>query len=419
MAKYIITGGNKLHGRIRISGNKNAILPCMAAALLTEEEVTLRNVPRISDVDILSRLLEWVGARVERGEDWIKITSPKIRRTDLPQDLVSKLRASILLVGALIGRIGKVEFTHPGGDVIGRRDIDRHLNGFTQLGCKVQTHDRKYKVKQTSDGKDEVRIFVDMVTVTGTENLIMASARREGKTVIRNAAAEPHVVNLCQMLVKMGVEIEGIGTSTLAVKGKKVLKGAEFTIDSDYIEFGTYAIAAAVTGGEIEIENCSGLDLDPIIWPMVRMGLSIKANKQVIKISSRNLVAIRQLITNVWPGFPTDLMSVVIVLATQSRGISLLHDWVHDSRMFFVDKLITMGANITIADPYRVVVYGSTRLYGRNLETPDIRAGMALVLAALTARGQSTINRAELIERGYDDVISKLTSLGADIQRLE
>lgn len=419
MAKYIIEGGQKLSGKVRISGNKNSILPCLAASLLTEEKVVLKNVPKIADVDVLLEIMSELGTGYSMGDQEIKLQTPKIETHILKNELIRKLRASILLAGALLGRVGKVEFLHPGGDVIGRRDIDLHLSGFEQLGFKVKKTDQEYGVTNGGTKSPVAKIFLEIATVTGTENLILASVLKNGSTVIRNAAQEPHVVDLCKMLNNMGAKIDGIGSSTITIDGVKRLHGVEYAICSDNIELVTYAVAAALTGGEIEIANCQSVDLEPIFWPLRKMGIDFYVNDKSIKVSARNLTAINKLITNVWPGFPTDMMSVMIVLATQARGVSLMHDWIYESRMFFTDKLISMGANITIADPHRVLVYGPTKLYGRQLETPDIRAGMALVLAALIAEGKSIINRAELIERGYEDVVAKFSSLGAKIERID
>lgn len=407
-----------MSGKIRISGNKNSILPCLAACLLTDQEVTLCNVPQISDVGVFSEILKSVGAQVKIHDDVVKVRCEKVRKPLITEELAGKLRASILMVGALVGRVGKVEFFHPGGDIIGRRGIDLHLAGFQSLGCTVRTNDHRYKIVRARDDSRDSKIFLEIATVTGTENLILASVIGGGSTIIKNAAQEPHVVDLCTMLNAMGAKIEGVGTPVLTIRGVNTLKGVEFSIGSDYIELGTYAVAAALTGGEIEVANCKDFDLDPTIWPMVKMGLSIKQDGHTVRISAKKIQAIPKLVTNVWPGFPTDLMSIMIVLATQAKGVSLMHDWVYESRMFFVDKLIAMGANITIADPHRVLIYGPAKLYGRNLESPDIRAGMALVLAALIASGKSTINRAELIERGYENVVDKLISLGAKIERI-
>lgn len=418
MSKYIIEGGNKLKGKVIISGNKNSILPCMAACLLTDEEVILKNVPRISDVEVLIEILREIGAGVEKNDNEIKINCKNIHKTDLPQDLVKKLRASILFAGPLLSRFNKVSFVFPGGDIIGRRTIDPHIDGLKKLGFEFKIDDLKYQGKRGKNGHDK-EIFLSECSVTGTENMILASVLGDVNVTIKNCASEPHIVDLCQMLIKMGAQINGIGTQTLIIKGVKRLKGTEFSIRPDHIEFGTYAIAAVLTGGEIEIIKENLPDLKPIICHLEKMGLIFKENPDSISVSVRQIKSISKLHTNVWPGFPTDLMSAVIVLATKAHGMSLLHDWMYETRMFFVDKLISMGAHITIADPHRVLVYGPTKLHGRNLETPDIRAGMALVLASLVAEGQSIIDKAELIERGYEGVVEKFTSLGANIQKVD
>ncbi len=418
MSKYIIEGGIKLKGKITISGNKNEILPCLAACLLTSDEVILKNVPQISDVDVLLDILKEIGAEVDKGEHEIKIRCEKITKTDLPQDLVKKLRASILFVGPLLSRLGKISFVFPGGDIIGRRIIDPHIEGLEKLGFEFRINDLKYQGKRGRNGHDK-EIFLNECSVTGTENMILASVLGDVNVTIKNCASEPHIVDLCQMLIEMGAQIDGIGTQTLVIRGVKKLKGTEFSIRPDHIEFGTYAIAAVLTGGEIEIVKENLPDLKPIICHLEKMGLIFKENPDSITVSAKLIKSIPKLHTNVWPGFPTDLMSAVIVLATKAHGMSLLHDWMYETRMFFVDKLISMGAHITIADPHRVLVYGPTKLHGRNLETPDIRAGMALVLASLIADGRSIIDRAELIERGYEKVVEKLSLLGANIQKVD
>lgn len=419
MAKYIIEGGHKLNGRVKISGNKNSILPCLAASLLTEEEVVLTNVPNITDVEVMVEILMDLGAQIGREGDSLKVSCKNINKYVLSSDKVGKLRASVLLVGPLLARFGKADFSHPGGDVIGKRAIDLHLSGFEKLGYKVESHDLEYKARKRWGGDKDVRIFLELPTVTGTENLILAAVLKPGVTTLRNYAQEPHVGDLCKLLNQMGADIEGFGGSELTIKGVKVLNGTEFRISPDNMEFGTYAIAAAITRGEVILENCRDLDWEPIVWPLEKMGLIFEKKDDTFKVKSDRLQAISTLTTGWWPSFPTDLMSVVVVLATQSKGVSLLRDWVYESRMFFVDRLISMGASITIADPHRVLVSGPTSLYGRTQETPDIRAGMALVLASLVAEGKSTINKAELIERGYENVIEKLSSLGANINRAD
>lgn len=407
-----------MQGKVRISGNKNSILPCLAACLLTEEDVTLRNVPKISDVDVFSELLQELGAGVERGDDWIRVRCEKVQKTDLREELVGKLRASVLLAGPLLSRKGQVNFPPPGGDVIGRRSIDTHLEGFKELGFKFKSADRYYHGWGKICREDK-EIFLSEASVTATENLLLASVLGSSTIALKNCAEEPHVVDLCRLLVSMGARIEGVGASTLKVTGVKKLSGTDFTIRSDHVEFGTFAVAAAITGGKIEIDTTYLTDLESVIFPLTKMGVCFEEGKNSLIVSAGKLVSIPKLRVDTWPGFPTDMMSVAIVLATQARGVSLMHDWMYESRMFFVDKLISMGANITIADPHRVLVYGSTKLSGRSLETPDIRAGMALLLAALIAKGTSEINRAELIERGYENVVEKLASLGANIQRID
>lgn len=420
MAKYVIEGGSKLKGRVKISGNKNAILPCLAATLLTEEEVILRNVPSISDVDIFLQIFQRLGVDVEVGDHLLKVRCKNINKHEIPEDLANKLRASILLVGPMLARFKKIEFPHPGGDVIGKRSIETHLEGFKKLGYEFEIKDRLYKGKSNGFSKEKKKkIFLDEASVTATENLILTSVLGQADVTLKNCAMEPHVVDLCNLLIEMGAKIEGVGSPTLKIQGVSKLHAADFTIGSDHIEFGTFAIAAALTGGEIEIEKTFLQDIDCVICNLEKMGLEFKEKDEFFTVSCPGIKSIPKLVVALWPGFPTDLMSVMIVLASQAKGVSLLHDWMYESRMFFADKLISMGAHITIADPHRVLVYGPTKLYGRNMETPDIRAGMALVLAALVAEGKSVIDRAELIERGYEGVVEKLTALGANIQKVE
>lgn len=418
MAKYIIEGGHKLSGSITLSGNKNATFPCIAASLLTSEEVTLENIPEILDVEVMTKILGELGVKTQLSDKTLKIEASKIVTTKLPEELTTRLRGSVVLAGALLSRMGQVEFAHPGGDVIGQRSIDVHLEGFVGLGYQVKRSDRKYLVKKDRS-LTEKRVFLEVPSVTGTENLILASVLNKGTTSLRNCAQEPHIVDLCRMLSKMGAKIDGIGSSNLQITGVDKLNGVEYHIGSDEISFGTYAAAAAVTRGKVLIKNCQNLDCEPIIKILEKIGVEFKISQTEIEVSANQLTCLPILTTGFWPGFPTDLMSVMIVLATQARGVSLLRDWVYESRMFFVDKLIAMGANITIADPHRVVVYGPTNLKARNLESPDIRAGMALVLASLVAEGKSTIGNAELIERGYENVVENLTALGAKIERID
>lgn len=421
MAKYIIEGGVRLRGEVKISGNKNSVLPCMAACLLTEEEIVLKNCPNIADVKVFMELLRGLGVQVSTLDDGeIKLKAENISGDVLPKELTSRLRAAILLVGPLLGRLGKIEFYHPGGDIIGKRSIDTHLKGFKSLGYEFEREDKRYLGKRTRHVNEPTSIFLDEPSVTATENLVLAAVLGKGETTIKNCAEEPHVVDLCNLLNKMGAKISGVGSSTLVIKPVEKLGGTSFIVSQDYVEIGTYAIAAAITYGSLTLTNCTLEDLEPIILPLEDFGVQIqKYGDNKIKVSAETLKSVERLHVRPWPGFPTDLMSVFIVLATQAPGVTLLHDWMYESRMFFVDKLINMGASIIIADPHRVLVHGPSKLVGRELETPDIRAGMALVLASLVARGTSIINKAELIERGYEDVVGTLQKLGVNIQRID
>ncbi len=419
MAEYIIQGGKKLSGQIKLSGNKNAVFPCLSAGLLTEEEIILRNIPDILDTRISLQILESLGAQVEFKNHTIRLKTKHLKTHVLPNELTKKLRGSVVFAGGLLGRLGKVELSHPGGDVIGKRSIETHLEGFRSLGFEYEIDTGVYKIYTKSGCPKELTHFLDEASVTATENLILASVLGKSKITLKNCAKEPHIVDLCQLLNQMGAKITGVGESVLVIDGVEKLTGVEFSISADYLEFGTYAIAAALTGGQIKITGANLDSLLPVAKPLEKLGLEFNSLEgNTVLVECQELKACSKIVINIWPGFPTDMMSLAIVLATQAQGVTLCHDWMYESRMFFVDKLISMGANITIADPHRVVVYGSTQLFGKELETPDIRAGMALVLAALAAKGESKINRAELIERGYEDVIEKLKSLGANITRI-
>lgn len=413
--KYIIKGGQKLKGQIKISGNKNSVFPCLAAAILTDEEVITQNIPNISDAEVFIEILKNIGADVNYFQEQVRINAKQVN-SHLPEELMKKLRGSIVLVGALLGRLKKVSFYFPGGDVIGRRSINVHLEGFKGLGVEVTEKNGLFTlIKKNSNSRKE--IFMKEASVTGTENMILFSVISDNTTIIKNCAREPHVVDLCLMLNNMGAKIKGFGTDTLIIEGVSRLGGTTFRINDDHIEIGTYAIACAITEGEVEIICDREIEMDPMLLVLAEFGINFQKTKQGFKIEANDLKSVPKVVTNMWPGFPTDLMSAVIVLATQVKGITLCHDWMYESRMFFVDKLIAMGAHIAIADPHRVLVYGPTPLKGREVDTPDIRAGMALVLAALVAEGQSVIHNAELIERGYAGVVEKLSKLGARIEK--
>lgn len=419
MAKYIIKGGKKLEGKINISGNKNSVFPCVAASLLTDEEVILENISDLKDTKVLIQILKKLGVKVSKKNSTLKLKATKIRQTTLPRELMTKLRGSMVLVGAVLARMGKVHFYHPGGDVIGQRSIEAHLEGFKALGANLKREDLNFTLTYDSTKKEDCSIFLSESSVTASENLILTAVLGEKSLTLKNCPQEPHLVDLCKMLIKMGAKIQGVGTDVLKIEGVKRLTGTKFKIGIDFIEVGTYAVAAAITGGKVIVSGIDSTDLDPCLEPLKKFGIKFEFRADTIVVTAEKLKSVAKITTNIWPGFPTDLMSVAIVLATQSKGVTLCHDWMYESRMFFVDKLISMGAQVTLADPHRVLVYGPSKLRGRNLETPDIRAGMALVLASLIAKGESIINQAELIERGYEDVVGKLKKLGAEIERVE
>lgn len=416
---YIIRGGKKLEGTVKISGNKNSVFPCVAAALLTSDEVILENISNLKDTEILIQILQRLGVNITRIGSTLVIRALKINQFSLPSELMTKLRGSIVLVGAVLSRVGKVYFHHPGGDIIGKRSIETHLRAFKAIGVNVRKSNLKYQLTKNEEKNSEIDLFLSEASVTATENLILASVIGKNTTILRNCAKEPHILDLCKMLVSMGAQISGIGADKLIITGIDKLHGTKFKIGVDYIEAATYMVAAAITGGKIEIEGVDDTDMSPIFVPLSGFGIKVEKKGENIVVWGEKLKSPHKLTTNIWPGFPTDLMSVVMVLATQCKGVILCHDWMYESRMFFVDKLISMGANITLADSHRVLIWGPSKLKGRALDTPDIRAGMSLVLASLVARGESVINQSELIERGYEDVAGKLKSLGADIERIE
>jgi UDP-N-acetylglucosamine 1-carboxyvinyltransferase len=424
MDKFVIEGGVPLNGEITPSGNKNAALPLLAACLLTEEPVILHNVPQIRDVMDMRKMLESLGVLMEDlGDRSWRITAREIRPADLDPDLSRRIRASILLAGPMTARMGELKLPPPGGDVIGRRRVDTHIWALRQMGANVN-YDRTFEFKATS-GLHGANILLDEASVTGTENAIMAASLANGKTVLHNAASEPHVQELCQFLNVLGAKIDGIGSNTLHIEGVKQLHGGEFTIGPDYLEVVSFVGAAVVTKGSVRIRNAGTEHLGMILIVLNRLGVDWKVDGQdIIVSSSQNLEiepdlgnAIPEIKTNIWPAFPTDLMSIAIAIATQARGSVLFHDWMYPSRMFFIDKLVSMGAQIVLCDPHRCIVTGPTKLSGEKVESPDIRAGMTLVLAALAANGTSTIRNVGQIDRGYENVDGKLRALGARITR--
>lgn len=427
MEKFIIEGKQPLSGVVTPSGNKNAALPLLAACLLTDKPVVLRNVPQIHDGKTMRALLESLGVSIETLDDhtW-RIQAKEVRPADLDPELTRRIRASILLAGPMIARSGELQLPPPGGDVIGPRRVDTHILALRALGVNAE-YDRAARIFRFSAKRlSGANILLDEASVTATENAIMASVLAPGQTVLRNAASEPHIQELCHFLNCLGAKIENIGSNTLHITGVPSLTGGEFTIGPDYLEVVSFIGAAAVTRGSVRILNAGPEHLDMISIVFRRLGVEWEVEGQDIFVPAEQKLKIEPDLGNAipeisvmpWPAFPTDLMSIALVLATQSQGSVLFHDWMYPSRMFFTDKLVSMGAQIVLCDPHRCITHGPTTLYGEKLESPDIRAGMALVLAALAADGRSVIRNVQQIDRGYERVDDKLRSLGACIERV-
>ncbi len=423
---FVIEGGQPLSGEIYPSGNKNAALPALAATLLTDEPVVLRNLPAIRDVATMGELLASLGVEVEHldAHTWSlrarNITPPQ--GSDAINNLFRSIRGSILITGPLLTRLGMLAIPAPGGDVIGRRRVDTHFLAFEALGAQVE-EDGFYGVR--ADRLHGADILLDEASVTGTENAVMAASLAEGTTILRNAASEPHVQDLCRMLNSMGADIEGIGTNTLVIHGVDRLHGTDFTLGADHVEVGSYIAMAAATGGQLRIRNASPEHLRMVRMVYERLGVVFEIEgddvivpaEQSLRIEPDMGGAIPSISDAPWPAFPADLMSISLVLATQCNGVVLFHDKMFESRLFFVDKLIPMGARIVLCDPHRALIYGPSPLHGDEVESPDIRAGMALLVAALAAEGTSTIYNIRQIDRGYESIEDKLRPLGAHIER--
>jgi UDP-N-acetylglucosamine 1-carboxyvinyltransferase len=423
MSEYRIEGGFPLTGTIRASGNKNAALPCIAASLLTGDPVVLRNIPDIEDVQVMLEVYAALGGEVERpAPNTLRLILRNIRSSEIPPELARKIRASILFAGPLLARTGKVVLPPPGGDVIGRRRLDTHFLALTELGAKVKTSGSFVFSARKLKGAD---IFLDEASVTGTENAVMAAVLAAGETILTNAAGEPHVQDLCRMLVSMGARIEGIGSNILSITGVKKLSGCEFGIGADFMEVGSFIGLAAATGGDLHIEGCRPADLRPAKIAFGKLGIGWAQEGSTIHVPAKQAMAVNcdlgGMIPKIddapWPGFPPDLTSIITVVATQVTGTVLIHEKMFESRMFFVDKLIAMGARIVLCDPHRAVVSGPSRLTGSELHSPDVRAGMAMIIAAMCARGKSVIRNVYQIERGYERLVERLGSLGANIVR--
>jgi len=425
MYEYVIEGGYPIQGTVTASGNKNAALPCLAATLLTSEPVILNNIPEIQDTNVMIQILESLGAKVEKlsTHNW-KIQCDSIKTSELPRDLTKKVRGSIVFAGPLLARTGKCNMMPPGGDVIGRRRVDTHFLALEQLGANIEVNGHFSFSANKLVGTD---IFLDEASVTATENAVMAACIAEGETIIQNAASEPHVQDLCNMLNSMGAKIDGVGSNILKIKGVEKLHGCEFTIGPDYIEIGSFVGMAAATRGKIKIKGVRAQEMRPLKYSFQKLGISwrIEGDELTVPINQELKVngdvgnSIPKIDDMPWPGFPADLTSIMTVVATQVDGTVLIFEKMFESRMFFVDKLISMGAKITLCDPHRAVVCGPSMLHGDHLVSPDIRAGMAMVIAAMSAHGKSRISNVYQIERGYENLVDRLTALGAKIQKVE
>jgi UDP-N-acetylglucosamine 1-carboxyvinyltransferase len=422
---FVIEGGNALHGHIRASGNKNGALPILAACLLTDEPVTLANVPRIRDVETMIELVAGTGASAEwTGPNEVRVHAAGISSHEVDAELASRIRASFLLAGPLLARLGKASVPPPGGDVIGRRRLDPHIHALERLGARIEI-DSRYEME--TDGLVGTHIFLDEASVMATENAIMAAVLTPGETVIGNAACEPHVQDLSRFLVSLGAEIDGIESNVLRIAGVEKLGGGEWVIAPEHIEVGSFIGLAAVTGSDLTIDGVRTEDMVSILAAFERLGIGVELGDNSLRVpSSQELVIQNDLGDQVpkiedgpWPAFPADLTSIAVAVATQAWGTILVFEKMFENRLFFVDKLVSMGARIIVCDPHRVVVSGPTRLYGQRLTSPDIRAGMAMLIAALCASGQSVIGNVGEIDRGYERIDERLRAVGAQIERVD
>ena len=425
MQSFVIEGGRPLSGTVRAAGNKNGALPILAACVLASDEVQLSNVPRIRDVETMVELLADLGADVEwTGQNDVRIDPRSVTKTDLEASLAREIRASFLLAGPLLARFGRVTVPPPGGDVIGRRRLDTHIHAFQELGVEV---DLNGAYEMRTSGLRGKRIYLDEASVMGTENAIMAAVLAEGKTCVGHAACEPHIQDLCRFLVSIGARIDGIGSNVLHIEGVDELAGGEYRIGPEHVEVASFAALAALTGGDVTIEDVEPDDLIAIVPAFRKLGIRMDVDERSVRVTADQDLhvvddhggQIPKIESGVWPAFPADLTSIALTCATQSHGTVLIFEKMFESRLFFVDKLVSMGARIILCDPHRAVVTGPAKLYGQRLESPDIRAGMAMVIAALCAEGRSSIGNIGQIDRGYERIDERLQSLGAAIERTD
>jgi UDP-N-acetylglucosamine 1-carboxyvinyltransferase len=422
---FVIEGGQALGGRVRAAGNKNGALPVLAACLLTSEPVVLSNVPRIRDVETMIALISALGADVEwTGQNEVRVHAADVSSYELDPDLARRIRASFLLAGPLLARLGRASVPPPGGDVIGRRRLDPHIHALAELGAEIDIGDR---FELRTAGLRGKHIFLDEASVMATENTVMAAVLTPGETVIGNAACEPHIQDLCRFLGTLGAQIEGIESNVLRIQGVDTLSGGEWRICPEHIEVGSFVGLAAVTGGDVTIDGVEPKDLAAILPIFERLGVHVEVEGTSLRVPPEQELVIRddlggqipKIEDGPWPAFPADLTSIAVTVATQARGTVLIFEKMFESRLFFVDKLVSMGARIILCDPHRAVVTGPTKLYGQQMSSPDIRAGMAMLLAALCAEGTSTIGNIGEIDRGYERIDERLRMLGARIERIE
>ena len=421
---FVIEGARPLRGRVKAAGNKNGALPILAACLLTDEPVTLANVPRIRDVEVMLELIGTLGVEADWiGPNEVRVHAADIATVELDEELCRKIRTSILLAGPLLARCGRASVAPPGGDVIGRRRIDTHIHALTELGVDVAVG-RRYEM--STSGLIGRYVLLDEASVTATENTVMAAVTAAGETVVYNAACEPHVQDLCRFLVSLGARIEGIGSNRLRIEGVARLRGGDWRIGPDHIEVASFIGLAAVTGGDVTIEGTRPEDLVSILPTFARLGVEADADGDAIRVPSEQELVVRddlggqipKIEDGPWPLFPADLTSIALTIATQARGTVLVFEKMFESRLFFVDKLVSMGARIVLCDPHRAIVSGPAKLYGQRLESPDIRAGWAMLIASLCAEGTSTIGNIGQIVRGYERIDERLRSLGAQVERV-
>jgi UDP-N-acetylglucosamine 1-carboxyvinyltransferase len=424
MESFVIEGGQPLHGHVTAAGNKNGVLPILAACVLTSEPVVLHNVPRIRDVDTMLALLADLGAEVEWiGPNDVRVHAADVRKTELDAELCSQMRASFLLAGPLLVRAGSAIVAPPGGDVIGRRRLDPHIHGFTELGVEVEAGDT-YDMR--TDRILGGNVFLDEASVMATENIVMAASLGEGETIVGNAACEPHVQDLCRFLGSLGARIEGIESNVLRIEGVESLRGGEWTIGPDHVEVASFIGLAAVTGGDVTIDRVKSEDLISILPTFARLGVRVEVGDGTVRVPPGQELYIEDDIgghipkieDGPWPAFPSDCTSIALTVATQARGTVLLFEKMFENRLFFTDKLVSMGARIILCDPHRAVVTGPTKLRGQRMESPDIRAGMSMLLASLCAEGESTIGAVYQIDKGYERIDERLRALGARIERV-